>query len=164
MSLSKRCEYALRALACLAEAQKDGVPPLRVWEIAERQNLPASFLNQILLQLKEAGWVKTLRGKRGGTLLAKPAAEIGLGEIIRLVDGPLAPLSCVSKTAYARCSCPDENTCGLRRVMLQARDALLEVLERRTVADLVAESGVAGDLLRGDPVDRQSQRTRQLAG
>lgn len=164
MSLSKRCEYALRALACLAEAQMDGVPPLRVWEIAERQNLPASFLNQILLQLKEAGWVKTLRGKRGGTLLAKPAAEIGVGEIIRLVDGPLAPLSCVSKTAYARCSCPDETTCGLRRVMLQAQDALLEVLEQRTVADLVSESGVAGGPSCADPVGLRPQRERRVGG
>jgi Rrf2 family protein len=164
MSLSKRCEYALRALACLAEAQMAGVPPLRVWEIAERQNLPASFLNQILLQLKEGGWVKTLRGKRGGTLLAKPAGEIGLGEIIRLVDGPLAPLSCVSKTAYARCSCPDEASCGLRRVMLQARDALLEVLEQRTVADLVAESGVAGGLPLADPVGLRPQRECRGAG
>src|SRR5688572_14494579 len=106
MKLSKRGEYALRALIDFGIAYELGRPLMRIAELVEKERLPVKFLEQILTQLRGAGYIETRRGKSGGYLLAKPPREISLGQVIRLIDGPLAPISCVSVTAYERCSCP----------------------------------------------------------
>ena len=137
MKLSKRGEYALRALIDFGIAQELGRPLLKIGELAAKERLPVKFLEQILTQLRSGGYIGTKRGKAGGYLLAKPAREISLGQVIRLIDGPLAPISCVSVTAYERCSCPDEDHCGLRMLMLDVRNAIARILDRYVLADVV---------------------------
>src|SRR4029077_15447733 len=137
MKLSKRGEYALRALIDLGIAKELGRPILQVSELAEKERLPVKFLEQIFAQLKLHGYVKSTRGKLGGSSLAKPMTRIKFGTVIRLIEGPLAPIQCVSKTAYVRCSCPDEVHCGLRMLMLDVRNAIARILDRYTLADIV---------------------------
>lgn len=137
MKLSKRGEYALRSLINLGIAAKVGRSLLRVSELAKAEDLPIKFLEQVMQQLREAGYVEAVRGKLGGYRLAKPAAEIRIGQIVRLIDGPLAPISCVSQTAYEPCNCPDEAHCGLRMLMLDVRNAIANILDRYSLADVV---------------------------
>jgi Rrf2 family protein len=137
MKLSKRGEYALRALIDLGIASELGWPMLQVNELAVKEELPIKFLEQIFAQLKAAGYVKSRRGKFGGYSLARPMRRIKFGAVIRLIDGPLAPIRCVSQTSYARCSCPDEVHCGLRMLMFDVRNAISTVLDRFTLADIV---------------------------
>ena len=137
MKLSKRGEYALRALIDLGIAQELGRPLLRISELVEKEKLPENFLVQILVQLRAAGIVEAKRGKHGGYSLAQPMATINFGQVVRLIDGTLAPIACVSQTAYARCTCPDEAHCGLRMLMLDVRNAIANVLDRYTLADIV---------------------------
>ena len=113
---------------------------LRATEIVARENLPKGFLDQILMQLRKAGLIGTKRGKHGGYFLAKPMDSISLGQVIRLIDGPLAPIRCVSQSKYEKCSCPDEDTCGLRIVMLDVRNAIAGILDRHMLADAVRGS------------------------
>lgn len=137
MNLSKRSEYALRALIDLGIARELGRPILQVTELAAKEKLPIKFLEQILTQLRLAGYVETKRGKAGGYSLAKPSARIKLGAVIRLLDGPLAPIACVSQSDYRRCTCPDEAHCGLRMLMLDVRNAIARILDRSTLAQIV---------------------------
>lgn len=137
MKLSKRGEYALRSLINLGIAAKVGRQLLRVSELAKAEDLPIKFLEQVMQQLREAGYVEAARGKLGGYRLAKPAAEISVGQIVRLIDGPLAPIGCVSQSAYEPCNCPDEAHCGLRMLMLDVRNAIANILDRYTLADVV---------------------------
>src|ERR1700733_10145465 len=137
MKLSKRGEYALRALIDFGIAYELGRPLLKIGELVEKEKLPVKFLEQILTQLRGAGYIETKRGKAGGYLLAKPPREISLGQVIRLIDGPLAPISCVSVTAYERCTCPDEAHCGLRMLMLDVRNAIARILDRYVLGDVV---------------------------
>jgi len=137
MNLSKRGEYALRALIDLGIAAELGRPLVQVSELAAKEKLPIKFLEQIFTQLKAAGYVQSRRGKLGGYLLAGRMDRIKFGAVIRLIDGPLAPIRCVSQTSYARCSCPDETHCGLRMLMLDVRHAIARVLDRHTLADIV---------------------------
>ncbi len=137
MKLSKRGEYALRALIDLGIASELGWPMLQVSELAAKEKLPIKFLEQIFMQLKAAGYVKSRRGKFGGYSLARPMSRIKFGAVIRLIDGPLAPIRCVSTTSYARCSCPDEVHCGLRMLMFDVRNAISAILDRFTLADIV---------------------------
>jgi len=137
MKISKRGEYALRALIDLGIASEFGWPMLQVSELATKEKLPIKFLEQIFTQLKTAGYVKSRRGKFGGYSLARPMSRIKFGVIIRLIDGPLAPIRCVSQTSYVRCSCPDEVHCGLRMLMFDVRNAITAVLDRFTLADIV---------------------------
>ena len=137
MKISKRGEYALRALIDFGIAHELGRPLLKINELVAKERLPVKFLEQILTQLRGAGYIQTKRGKAGGYLLARPAREISLGKVIRLIDGPLAPISCVSVTAYERCSCPDEDHCGLRMLMLDVRNAIARILDRYVLADVV---------------------------
>ena len=124
MRLSKRGEYALRALIDIGIASELGRPMLQVSELAAKEKLPVKFLEQTLTQLKAAGYVKSKRGKLGGYSLAKRMDRIRFGPVIRLIDGPLAPIPCVSQTSYVRCTCPDEIHCGLRMLMLDVRNAI----------------------------------------
>lgn len=137
MKLSKRGEYALRALIDFGIAYELGRPLLKIGELVEKERLPVKFLEQILAQLRVAGYIETRRGKRGGYALARPPKEISLGQVIRLIDGPLAPIPCVSVTAYERCSCPDEAHCGLHMLMLDIRNAIARILDRYFLSDVV---------------------------
>lgn len=137
MKLSKRGEYALRALIDFGIAHELGRPLLTVSELAEKERLPLKFLEQILMQLRTEGYIDTKRGKQGGYFLAKPTKAISLGKVIRIIDGPLAPIACVSQTAYERCTCPDEDHCGLRMLMLDVRNAIARILDRYSLADIV---------------------------
>lgn len=138
MRLSKRGEYALRALIDLGIAAELGRPILQISELAAKEKLPTKFLEQIFTQLKAGGYVESKRGKLGGYSLGKKMNRIRFGAVIRLIDGPLAPIPCVSRTAYARCSCPDEAHCGLRMLMFDVRNAIAKILDRYTLADIVA--------------------------
>jgi Rrf2 family protein len=137
MKLSKRGEYAIRSLINLGIAAEVGRGFVRVSELADSEQLPAKFLEQIMQDLKEAGFVESARGKFGGYRLAKPAGKITIGAVVRLLDGPLAPIGCVSQTAYEKCTCPDEAHCGLRMLMLDVRNAIAGILDRYTLADVV---------------------------
>jgi len=136
MRLSKRGEYGLRALQYLAVHYGEG--PVRNKDLARRNNIPPRFLEQIMLLLKYGRIVHSHRGPQGGYYLARPPQQINLAEVVRLLDGPLAPISCVSETAYETCGCPDMEACGLRRVMKEVRDAVAGIMESTTLADLVA--------------------------
>ncbi len=138
MKLSKRGEYALRTLIDLGIASALKRPLLQVSELAAKEKLPVKFLEQILTQLKAAGYVESKRGKHGGYSLGKRMDRIKFGAVIRLIDGPLAPIPCVSQTAYKRCTCPDEAHCGLRMLMFDVRNAIARILDRYSLADIVA--------------------------
>jgi Rrf2 family protein len=137
MKLSKRGEYALRALIDLGMAREAGRELLQAHEIASKENIPLKFLEQILVQLRGGGYVGTKRGKQGGYFLNRPMDAISVGAVVRMIDGPLAPIRCVSQTAYEKCSCPDEEHCGLRMLMLDVRNAIANILDRYTLEDVV---------------------------
>lgn len=135
--LSHRAKYALRALLLLAQEPPEH--PLLIADIAKRQKLPKKFLELILLDLKRGGFVRSVRGRHGGYLLARPADTIFFGQIIRLMDGPLAAIPCASLTAYRRCAdCQDEASCSIRRVFRQVRDATAAILDRTSLAEVSA--------------------------
>jgi Rrf2 family protein len=139
MRLSRRSEYGLRALVDLTRHAPDGPVPLAA--LAARNNLPPKFLEQIMAALKHAGIVRTTLGAHGGYALAADPTVISIGRVIRLLDGALAPVACVSLRYYERCSCPDEATCPLRDVMIDVRDSILDILDGETLAELAARSG-----------------------
>ena len=137
MRISKRGEYALRTLINLGIAQELGLPLLKISALARQEGIPVKFLEQILLQLKSAGYLDSRRGKHGGYSFKKPMQRIKIGDVIRLIDGPLAPISCASVTAYAPCSCPDEAHCGLRMLMVDVRNAIANIVDNYSLADVV---------------------------
>jgi Rrf2 family protein len=139
MRLSRRSEYGLRALVDLV--RHGGDEPIALAVLAQRNQLPAKFLEQIMSTLKHGGVVRTTLGARGGYAIAADPTEVTVGRVIRLLDGALAPLGCVSLRYYEPCSCTDEATCPLRDVMLDVRDAMLEILDNETLADLAARPG-----------------------
>lgn len=137
MQLSKKAEYGLRALINLGIAHSEDHARVSAGVLARADNLPLKFLEQILIQLREAGIVETQRGKLGGYFLGRPATDIKMGEVVRLLDGPLAPIACASSSAYERCSCPDETHCGLRMLMIDVRNAITGILDRYSLHDVV---------------------------
>ena len=137
MKISKRGEYTLRALIDMGIAKELGHELVQIRELAEHEKLPVKFLEQILIQLKAAGFIASKRGKYGGYHLNMPLSKIKFGAVIRLIDGPLAPIACVSQTAYERCTCPDEEHCGLRMLMLDVRNMLADILDKYTLQDSV---------------------------
>jgi Rrf2 family protein len=137
MKLSKRGEYGLRSMIDLSIARELGRDLVQLSELAQSEKIPVKFLEQILLALKQGGFLESVRGKYGGYRLARPAKEIFVGQVVRYLDGPIAPIGCVSQTAYERCSCPDEAHCGLRMLMLDVRNAIANVVDRYTLADVV---------------------------
>jgi Rrf2 family protein len=138
MKLSVRGEYALRALLVLGQNYSNDV--VRIQTISERQNIPKKFLEQILNDLKTLGVVESRRGAGGGYRLARPPEKITLASVIRHVTGALAPVSCVSGQFYERCTCPDEARCAIREVMKEAREAVVAIMERVTLAELCERS------------------------
>jgi Rrf2 family protein len=141
--LSQKTRYALHALIVLA--QHDGEQPMQIAEVAEEARVPRKFLEQILVDLKRRGIVRSQRGRAGGYFIGKPAKEISFADVIRTIDGPLALAPCVSVTAYHKCDdCVDEATCSIRKVLMAARDATADVLESRTIAQAVVTARKAG--------------------
>jgi Rrf2 family protein len=140
MRLSKRGEYGLRAMIRLAEpAPKSDVPVMmQIKDISQREQISPKFLEQILLTLKNAGLLHSKMGVGGGYYLARSASEITLGQIFRVLDGPVAPIRCVSQTAYEPCGCPDEQTCGLRLAMSDVRNAIADILDNTSLADITS--------------------------
>ena len=138
MRLSRRSEYGLRALTDLVRGGHATVP---LATLAQRNNLPPKFLEQIMATLKRGRIVRTTLGAHGGYALADDPASVSVGRVIRLLDGALAPLPCVSLRYYSPCSCPDEASCALRDVMLDVRDATLAILDNETLAQLAAREG-----------------------
>lgn len=124
----------MRALIVLGLNYGDSV--VRIQTISAAQNIPKRFLEQILNDLKAAGILESRRGITGGYRLRRPPEEVTLAEIIRLIEGPLAPVSCVSEKFYERCSCPNEEKCGIRSIMKEVREAIVKILEGVTVAEL----------------------------
>ncbi|GMV33599.1 MAG: Rrf2 family transcriptional regulator [Chloroflexi bacterium CFX1] len=145
MRLSKRGEYGLRAMIALAEPANKGHSPrmMQIKEISILEGISAKFLEQILLALKNNGLLHSKMGVGGGYYLAKPAKEITLGQVFRVLDGPIAPVKCVSQMAYESCGCPDEETCGLRFVMGDVRNAIADILDTATLADVVKRQRAA---------------------
>lgn len=136
MKLSVRGEYALRAMQVLARDYQEDDSVVRIQEISEKQNIPKRFLEQILNDLKSAGIVMSKRGVAGGYRLKRSPDQITLAEIIRHIEGPLAPVSCVSEKYYEKCSCPDESRCAIRAVMKELRDSIVSVMEATTLGHL----------------------------
>jgi Rrf2 family protein len=142
-ALSKKARYALQAIYALAADDARG--PVLIADLAERERIPRKFLEAILLELRNAGILHSKKGKGGGYSLARSPREITLGQIIRVIDGPLAPVPCVSERAYERCEgCVNEETCGTRMVMKEVRDAISKILDARSVADVQEEVASAG--------------------
>jgi len=106
-------------------------------EIAKKENIPIKFLESILVLLKEAGYLDSKRGKEGGYFLARAQSEITIGDVVRKLEGPLAPIPCVSQNFYERCNCPDEAHCGLRMLMFDVRNAIANILDKYTLAQTV---------------------------
>ena len=139
MRLSKRGEYGIRSMLYMAKHSQPGAL-VQLKQIAEKENIPVKYLEQILLALRHAGLLHSRMGIGGGYTLAKSAGNISLGQIARTLDGPLAPVNCVSQMAYEPCDCPDEKTCGLRLAMLDVRNSISNVLDNTTLADVVSRS------------------------
>ena len=150
MHLTTKGQYASRAMLDLSLHFDEGPQSIEI--IAQRQDIPKKYLEQVLLSLKSARLVYSARGRQGGYLLARPPELITLGEIIRATDGPLAPISCVSQTAYRPCTCPDQSRCALRPTWLEVRNAIAQVLDNTTMADLVERSLQCGGGLPDEPM------------
>lgn len=137
--LTQKMKYALKALMELAVEQAGDGQPLRIEEIAKHSGTPKRFLEHILLEVRNAGFIASTRGRHGGYVLNKPPREVPLSELMRLIDGPIAPLPCLSRRAYQRCEdCTDEATCRLRQVFGQVFWSYLVLIDSLTLADLVA--------------------------
>jgi Rrf2 family protein len=140
--ISQKAKYALRALVALAKAGDS----LMIGEIAARKRIPRKFLEQILLDLKRHGILQSRRGKLGGYNLLMPPERITYGQVLRIIDGPIAPLPCLSRIAYRRCAdCDTEESCEIRRVFARVAESAREVLDRTTIADSLAHLILADD-------------------
>ena len=138
--LTNKGKYGLKAMLHLAKLREDEIA--QVAQIAKANNIPKKFLDQILADLRRVGLVHSKKGKSGGYALTKPAHEILVGQIIRAIDGPIAPFLCASMTAYRPCDDCDEDVCAVRWVMIEARNALASVLDTKTLADMLVRGKV----------------------
>ena len=137
-TISKRTQYGLKAMQALGRRYLEG--PVMISVLAHEESIPLKFLEAILLDLKCRGLLESKLGRKGGYRLARPPSAITLGAIIRVLEGPLAPLPCASETAYRACEeCVDVENCGTRIIMRRVRDAMSEVLDRTTLADLLKQ-------------------------
>ena len=137
--LSRKGKYGLKALSALAEVPEGQLA--FVGDIARANNIPKKFLDAILAELRNAGFVYSRKGKAGGYSLARPAAEIHVGHVVRVLDGPLAPIPCASKTRFQPCHDCDVATCQVRHLMLDVRNAIAEVLDNTTLVQLKTMGG-----------------------
>ena len=145
--ISNKARYAFRALLAIAEAPAGEAMPSV--EIAQRYAIPHKFLEQILLDLRKAGILESRRGKSGGYVMLRPADTVTFGEILRIFEGPLAPLPCLSRQAYRQCEdCVDERTCVIRREFGRSYEASRAVLDNRTIGDALSEGSKNGDQIK----------------
>ena len=147
--LSQKAKYALKAMIALAETAEGEL--LQAGDIAEANNIPKKFLDLILLDLRRHRLVDSRRGKKGGYLLMRPAETIMVGDVVRVIDGPLAPIPCASVTAYRPCpDCSDTKTCMVRKIMREVRDAASAVLDNVSLAEAAQKKiGKKGPPLKG---------------
>ncbi|ACH39492.1 winged helix-turn-helix transcriptional regulator, Rrf2 family [Citrifermentans bemidjiense Bem] len=146
--ISKKTKYGLKALIYLARRYDKG--PILIADLARDENLPKKFLENILLSLKNNGILQSRKGKGGGYFLGRHPGKITFGQAIRVMEGPLAPVPCVSETAYAKCTeCENELTCGIRLVMKDVRDAMAVILDGTTLADVLEKIDTAEQGQRG---------------
>lgn len=140
--ITQKMKYALKALMVLADERAGEGNSLQIEEIARRSGTPKRFLEHILLQIRDAGIIASVRGRKGGYRLIMDSEKVAIEPLLRLIEGPLAPLPCLSRSAYERCEdCPDEETCRLRRVFGQIFWSYLILIESLTLADLVRSNG-----------------------
>ncbi|WP_349294739.1 Rrf2 family transcriptional regulator (plasmid) [Thioclava sp. 'Guangxiensis'] len=138
--ITQKTKYALKSLMVMADEKAGDAKALRIEEIAERSGAPKRFLEHILLDLKRAGLIGSKRGRHGGYELIKQPATVSLAEILRLIDGPMAPLPCLSRNAYQPCEdCPDEKACRVRAVFGALYASYVLMVESLTIADLMAD-------------------------
>jgi Rrf2 family protein len=136
--LSQKARYALRAMLHLAAQRRGELHSIA--DVAEAANVPRKFLEQILLDLKKRGLVRSVRGRQGGYSLGRETGAISFAEIIRVIDGPLALSPCASGTAYRRCEdCSDETTCAIRKSLIDVRNSTAKILEKHSLADALAD-------------------------
>ena|ERR1700677_626204 len=141
--LSKRAKYGIRALLYLADHQGEG--PIQIRDISEKLEIPRKFLEAILLDLRNEGILQSRKGKEGGYLMERSPDTVTLGRVIRMIDGPLAYVPCVSQTAYSRCSdCPDEKSCVIRWIMKDVRDTTAHILDEMTLDRMVEKTRELG--------------------
>ncbi len=134
--ISKKTKYGLHALIHLAQKRESGV--VLIEDLAREKHIPKKFLEAILLELKKKGILQSKKGKGGGYSLARHPRDIYMGEVVRLLDGPIAPVSCVSQSAYQKCDeCQDEVTCGIRIVMKDVREAMSQILDHTSLEDVL---------------------------
>lgn len=146
--ITQKMKYALKALMVLGDERAGTGTSLRIEEIAKRSGAPKRFLEHILLEIRNAGIIASTRGRSGGYTLIKDPAQISIPELLRLIDGPIAPLPCLSRKAYQRCEdCTDEASCRLRRVFAEVFWSYLLIIESLTLADMLKGAPVAGMLL-----------------
>ena len=137
-TISKRTQYGLKAMLSLGRRYRSG--PVLIAAIAAEESIPLKFLENILLDLKTHGLLESKKGKGGGYRLSRPPSTITIGSVIRMMEGPLAPLPCASETAFKPCAeCTDVETCGTRIIMRQVRDAMAAVLDHTTLNDLLRQ-------------------------
>ncbi|GAB4043533.1 RrF2 family transcriptional regulator [Spirosoma jeollabukense] len=137
--ISKKAKYAIKALKVLTEEYGKG--PVLISFISAKENIPKKFLEAILLELRNHGILQSQKGKGGGYLLRVDPGRVNLAQVVRIIDGPIAPTACVSLNFYVRCDdCADEETCTIRPIMLQVRDANLSVYENTTLPMLIEHS------------------------
>ena len=149
--ITQKMKYALKALLVLADEAQSGKPtPLTIEQIAKRSGAPKRFLEHILLEIRNAGVIASIRGRSGGYVLAKKPSEVSLSELLRTIDGPIAPLPCLSRSAYQRCEdCTDEQTCRIRKVFAEVFWSYLLIIDSLTLQDLVASTDVTNRVLSG---------------
>ena len=141
--ITQKMKYALKALMVLADERAAEGRALRIEEVARRAGVPKRFLEHILLDIRNAGIIASLRGRSGGYALIKEPAEVSISELLRLIDGPMAPLPCLSRRSYERCAdCVDEEACRIRRVFAEVFWSYLVLIESLTLGDLLRSDDV----------------------
>ncbi|ABA81722.1 Rrf2 family transcriptional regulator [Rhodobacter sphaeroides] len=146
--ITQKMKYALKALMVLAEEKSGDRRPLRIEDIAQRSGTPKRFLEHILLDIRNAGYIASTRGRSGGYLLIKEPAQVPLSELLRMIDGPIAPLPCLSRRSYQKCEdCTDEETCRIRKVFAGIFWSYLVLIDSLTLADLVGVPAAAEQIL-----------------
>lgn len=147
--ISQKMKYALKALLVLAdEAEKAKPEALTIEEIAKRSSTPKRFLEHILLEVRNAGVIASTRGRSGGYSLIKRPSEVSLSELLRTIDGPIAPLACLSRRAYQRCEdCTDEATCRIRKVFAEVFWSYILILDSLTLDDMMKSTTVSAQVI-----------------
>lgn len=149
--ITQKMKYALKAMLVLADEAAEASPSaLTIEAIAKRSGTPKRFLEHILLELRNAGFISSIRGRSGGYLLIKVPSEVGISELLRLIDGPIAPLACLSRSAYQRCDdCADEESCRIRKVFADIFWSYLVLIDSLTLADMLRSDAVAAQVIGG---------------